>query len=178
MKRIFTLMFGLSFVLYLSGTALTQGKVGGHAPAPTHRVDHDRDVDHDKTHGKADAREDSKEGNFVSRIQRNPALTEKLQGLLPKTGPNSTLAGAAMGFRSEGQFIAALHASKDLGIPFDQLKAKMMGNPPTTPSMKLGQAIHALKPNFSEKDVDKEADKAEKEAKADVRTKSVTKPVS
>ena len=170
MKRIFTLMFGLSFVLYLSGTALAQGKVGGHAPQPAHR-----DVDNNRTHGKADAREDGKEGNFIARIQRNPELSQKLQALLPKTGPNSTLAGAAMGFGNEGQFIAALHVSKNLGIPFDQLKAKMMsGDPP----MKLGQAIHALKPNVTEKDADNEADKAEKEARADVRTKRTAKPVT
>jgi len=170
MKRIFTLIFGLSFGLYLSGTALAQGKVGGHAPQPAHP-----DVDNNKTHGKVDAREDGKQGNFIARIQRNPELSEKLQTLLPKTGPNSTLAGAAMGFRNEGQFIAALHVSKNLGIPFDQLKAKMMsGDPP----MKLGQAIHALKPNVTEKDADNEADKAEKEARADVRTKRTAKPVT
>ena len=170
MKRTFTLIFGLSFVLYLSGTALAQGKVGGHAPQPAHP-----DVDNNKTHGKVDAREDGKEGNFIARIQRNPELSEKLQTLLPKTGPNSTLAGAAMSFQNEGQFIACLHASKNLGIPFDQLKAKMMsGDPP----MKLGQAIHALKPNVTEKDADNEADKAEKEARADVRTKRTAKPVT
>ena len=170
MKRIFTLIFGLSFGLYLSGTALAQGKVGGHAPQPAHP-----DVDNNKTHGKVDAREDGKQGNFIARIQRNPELSEKLQTLLPKTGPNSTLAGAAMGFQNEGQFIACLHASKNLGIPFDQLKAKMMsGDPP----MKLGQAIHALKPNVTEKDADNEADKAEKEARADVRTKRTAKPVT
>ena len=170
MKTIFTLIFGLSFGLYLSGTALAQGKVGGHAPQPAHP-----DVDNNKTHGKVDAREDGKQGNFIARIQRNPELSEKLQTLLPKTGPNSTLAGAAMGFRNEGQFIAALHVSKNLGIPFDQLKAKMMsGDPP----MKLGQAIHALKPNVTEKDADNEADKAEKEARADVRTKRTAKPVT
>ena len=168
MKRTFTLIFGLSFVLYLSGTALAQGKVGG--PQPAHR-----DVDNNRTHGNVDAREDGKEGNFIARIQRNPELSEKLQTLLPKTGPNSTLAGAAMGFRNQGQFIACLHVSKNLGIPFDQLKAKMTsGDPP----MKLGQAIHALKPNVTEKDADNEADKAEKEARADVRTKRTAKPVT
>src|SRR5256712_12781422 len=171
MKRTFTLIFGLSFVLYLSGTALAQGKVGG--PQPAHR-----DVDNNKTHGKADAREDGKEGNFIARIQRNPELSEKLQTLLPKTGPNSTLAGAAMGFRNEGQFIAALHVSKNLGIPFDQLKATMLGTTPqltattagatttgstTTGSkaMSLGQAIHTLQPRLSEKDAHKEADTAQ-----------------
>src|SRR5437899_936270 len=128
-----------------------------------------------KLMGRQTPREDGKEGNFIARIQRNPELSEKLQALLPKTGPNSTLAGAAMGFRNEGQFIACLHVSKNLGIPFDQLKAKMMsGDPP----MKLGQAIHALKPNVTEKDADNEADKAEKEARADVRTKRTAKPVT
>ena len=174
MRKILTLVFVLSFVLYLSGTALAQGNVGGHVQGRTQRVDPDRDVDHNKTHGKADAREDSKERDFVSRIQRNPALSAKLQALLPKTGPNSTLAGAAMAFRNEGQFIAALHVSHNLNIPFDQLKGKMTGNPP----MSLGQAIHALKPTVDEKDADKEADKAEKEAKADVRTKRTAKPVT
>jgi len=175
MKRTITLMFGLSFILYLSGTALAQGKVGGHAPEPAHRVDHDRDLDHNKTHGKADVREDGKEGNFIARIQRNPELSEKLQALLPKTGPNSTLAGAAMGFRNEGQFIAALHVSKNLGIPFDQLKAKMTTS---DPPMKLGQAIHALRPNMSGKEVDKVADKAEKEARVDERTRPTMKPTT
>lgn len=171
MKKIPTLMFVLSFVLYLSTVTFAQGRGG---IPPTHGIDHDRDVDADKTHGKADAREDSKEGNFVSRIQRNPELSEKLQSLLPKAGPNSTLAGAAMGFRNEGQFIAALHVSHNLNVPFDQLKAKMTGDPP----MSLGKAIHGLNPNMPEKDVDKEVDKAQKEARVDEKTKPVTKPVT
>lgn len=171
MKRTSTFMFVLSFVLYLSTVTFAQGRGG---VPPVHGVDHDRDANHDKTPGKADAREDGKEANFVGRIQRNPELTEKLQALLPKTGPNSTLAAAAMGFRNEGQFIATLHVSHNLNIPFDQLKAKITGDPP----MKLGQAIHALKPNLSEKDLDKEVDKAEKEARVDRKTKPVTKPVT
>ncbi len=61
MKRTFTLIFGLSFVLYLSGTALAQGKVGG--PQPAHR-----DVDNNKTHGKVDAREDGKEVSTTTKL--------------------------------------------------------------------------------------------------------------
>ena len=171
MKRISILMLVLSCVLYLSTATFAQGRGG---LAPSHGLDHDRDVNHDKNQGKADAREDSKEGNFLSRIQRNPELSEKLQSLLPKTGPNNTLAAAAMGFKSEGQFIAALHVSNNLPISFDTLKMKMMG----PPSMSLGQAIHALKPDLSGKDLDKEVDKAEKEAKVDERAKPVTKPVT
>ena len=86
----------------------------------------------------------------------------------------TNLKTAASGFRNQGQFIAALHVSKNLGIPFDQLKAKMTGSDP----MSLGQAIHALKPNMSENGVHKEAEKAELEAKADIKTKPATKPIS
>ena len=174
MKRISTLMFALSFVLYLSTVTFAQR--GGSPPTHglDHGVDHDRDVNSNKTHGKADTREDSREGNFIGRIQRNPQLSGKLQGLLPTTGPNSTLAAAAMGFRNEGQFIAALHVSHNLNIPFDQLKMKMTGDPP----MSLGKAIQSLKPDLPEKDVDKAVDLAHKEAKVDEKTKPVTTPTT
>jgi hypothetical protein len=49
--RTFTLLFGLTFVSYLSGIALAQGKAGTHAPDSAHGIDHDRDADHNKTHG-------------------------------------------------------------------------------------------------------------------------------
>ena len=174
MKKIFTIMFGLSLVTYLSTGAFAQGKAGGRAPGgppeATHGADHSRDVDHDKSHAKAEAREDHKETNFESRIEQNPALKSKISSMLP-AGTN--LKTAASGFKNEGQFIAAVHVSKNLDIPFDQLKTKMTGSNP----MSLGQAIHASKPNMSQKDADKEADKAEKEAKADEKTKTA-KPVT
>ena len=169
MKKILTFMFVLSFVLYLSTATFAQGR--GSIPA-THGVDHDRDISHDKSQPGKEARQDHNEANFEARIERNPELKSKLESMLP-AGEN--LKTAASGFKNEGQFIATLHVSKNLGIPFDQLKAKMMGS---NPPMPLGQAIHALKPNMSEKDVDKEIDKAEKEAKVDEKTKLAAKPVS
>jgi len=166
MKTTFTVMFGLSLVLYLSGMTFGQGKGGS---PETHAADHDRDANHSKSRASS---EDHRDTNFEGRIEENPTLKSKVESMLP-AGEN--LKTAASGFKNGGQFLAALHASKNLGIPFDQFKAKMMGS---NPHMSLGQAIHALKPNMPEKDVDKEADKAEKEAKVDQRTKSVTKPVS
>ena len=50
------------------------------------------------------------------------------------------------------------------------LKAKMTG----ANSESLGQAIHDLKPNISEKDADKEADKAEEEAKLTEKVKPIS----
>ena len=167
MKRIFTLMFVFSFVVYLSTATFAQGRGGISA---THGIDHDGGASHDRSQPKTEG-PDHNQANFEARIERNPALNSKIESLLP-AGEN--LKTAASGFKNEGQFIAALHVSRNLGIPFDQLKAKMMSNPP----MSLGQAILALKPSLSEKDVDTATDKAQKEAKADERTKSVTKPLT
>src|SRR5438874_12878764 len=165
MKKILTLISVFAFVLFLSTGAFAQGKGGGHGQG------HAPDVSHGGHHGKTKNNEGHKEANFEQRIEQNPALKSKLQSMLPA---GTDLKTAASGFRNQGQFIAALHVSKYLGIPFDQLKAKMTGSSP----MSLGQAIHALKPNMSENGVHKEAEKAELEAKADIKTKPATKPIS
>jgi hypothetical protein len=73
------------------------------------------------------------------RIANNPALVARLQPLLPS---GTALANAATGFKNRGQFIAALHVSRNLNIPFAQLKAEMTGSDHDN----LGQAIHGLRP--------------------------------
>src|SRR5437763_1221015 len=190
MKKIFTLMFVLSFVLYLSGMTFGQGR-GGHGPGGAPEATH-RHVDHDKSHARTETREDHKEANFEARIERNPELKSKVESMLP-AGEN--LKTAASGFKNGGQFIAALHVSKNLGIPFDQLKATMLGTTPqltatttgstTTAStttgskpMSLGQAIHTLQPSLSDKDAHKEADTSENQAKVDIKITTAPKPVS
>ena len=100
----------------------------------------------------------STESSVSDRLEDNTKLASKLQNLLP-TGTN--LQQAAQGFKNLGQFVAAVHVSKNLRIPFDQLKAKMIG----PPSESLGKAIHALKPAANAKE---EASKAEKQAKQDM----------
>jgi hypothetical protein len=101
---------------------------------------------------------------FADRIAANPALVAKLTPLLP---PNTTLADAAKGFKNQGQFIAALHAAKDQGVSFTDLKAEMTG--PEHDS--LGQAIHDLKPAADGKAA---AKTAEHEAHADI---AATRPM-
>ncbi|SRR5258708_589602 len=92
------------------------------------------------------------------RLTDNTKLAGKLQSLLP-AGTN--LQTASQGFKNLGQFVAAVHVSHNLGIPFDQLKAKMVG----PPQENLGQAIHALKPAANSKE---ETKKGEKQAKQDM----------
>src|SRR5947208_14003966 len=92
------------------------------------------------------------------QLSHNTKLASKLQGLLP-AGTN--VQQASQGFKNLGQFVAAVHVSHNLGIPFDQLKAKMTGSSPES----MGKAIHDLKPSADSK---AETKKAEKEATHDM----------
>jgi hypothetical protein len=105
------------------------------------------------------AQHPSHEGKLVSD---HPALASNLQKLLP-AGTN--LDAAAAGFKNMGQFVAAVHVSNNLNIPFDQLKTKM-----TTGHMSLGEAVHTLKPELSKDAATTEVKKAETEAKTETTT--------
>ncbi len=72
------------------------------------------------------------------KLQKNTNLASKLATRLPA---GTDLVAAAAGFRNLGQFVAAVNVSSNLGIPFDQLKTRMV-----TDGKSLGQAIQALKP--------------------------------
>jgi hypothetical protein len=87
-------------------------------------------------HGNADAAHTT---DIASRIERNPQQKARLEAMLPA---GMTLEQAASGFRNQGQFIAALQASKNLNIPFADLKAQMTGSN----HLSLGQAVQKLKP--------------------------------
>ena len=95
-------------------------------------------------------------------LAHNARLATKLEGLLHLSGPNalSTLQMDAQGFKNLGQFVAAVHVSHNLNIPFDQLKAKVTGGE------SLGDAIHDLKPDVNAKN---EVRKALQEAKEDLK---------
>jgi len=73
------------------------------------------------------------------KVQSHTQLAGKLQTLLP-SGTN--VVTAAGGFRNLGQFVAAVHVSHNLGIPFSQLKTDMVKK-----NMSLGQSIQALRPS-------------------------------
>ena len=94
------------------------------------------------------------------KIAANPALSTRLQPLLP-TG--MTLADAAAGFKNQGQFIAALHVSRNLGIPFASLKNEMTG----PDRLSLGQSIQKLRPSA---DVKRATKRAQQEADDDLKS--------
>lgn len=75
------------------------------------------------------------------KLQKNTNLTAKLASRLPA---GTDLMAASAGFKNLGQFVAAVNVSNNLGIPFADLKTKMV-----TDGKSLGQAIQVLKPASS-----------------------------
>ena len=112
------------------------------------------------------ARSDDHAGaGIVARIDDNPELASRVQAMLPS---GTSMSSAAAGFRNEGQFLAALHTSQNLNIPFSELKAKMTGSD----HMSLGEAIKSSKPNMSGDEANEEAKKSERQAKVTASAKA------
>ena len=96
---------------------------------------------------------------IARKIASTPGLSKKMPALLPN---GMTLNQASMGFKNQGQFIAALHVSRNLGIPFADLKTAMTG----PQRLSLGQAIQKLRPSADSRTA---TERAEHQAAADVR---------
>jgi hypothetical protein len=99
--------------------------------------------------------------NVSARLAGNSALSARIQPLLPA---GFTVATASAGFRNQGQFIAALHVSRNLGIPFDQLKAELTERHPDS----LGQAVHDLRPDLNRSTVRGDVRMAKRQAEQDI----------
>jgi hypothetical protein len=106
--------------------------------------------------------EHKSEHSIAQRIASRPQLSAKVQALLPS---GMTVSQAAKGFTSERQFLSALHAAKDLNIPFAQIKAEMTGHDHDS----LTHAIAELKPAA---DATTAARTAQQEAAADIKSTS------
>ena len=173
MKNLPTLLVSASLVVSLNGySAAAQGKGSNSGPGSSIGQGHGQGVGHD--HEQAKVGSDAKgthdthadwQTKFNQHVQNDTAFASKIQSLLP---PGTDLKAAEGGFKNEGQFIAALHVSKNLGIPFDQLKAKMTGDglagQTDSSPMSLGKAIHALKPALTQDQANDQAKRAEKQA--------------
>ena len=115
-------------------------------------------------------------------LSDNKPLSTKLSGLLPA---GTDLQTAASGFKNLGQFVAAVHVSHNLGIPFDQLKCTELAtkqactttNGTTTQTLtipskgsSLGQAIQTLKPSLTSAESKSAAKQGQKQADGDIRS--------
>ena len=143
----------------LSTSVLAQGR--GQAGGPP--AGHGGGIGHD-ARTRTETKTDAKSTDVGQRISEHPRLASKLQSLLP-AGTN--LDAAANGFKNMGQFVAAVHVSHNLNIPFDQLKEKMV-----TDHKSLGGTIHELKPGMTKDAADSEAQKAVTQAKEETKSQS------
>ncbi len=144
----FVACFSLSTSVLAQGRGQAGGPPAGHGGGIGHAAN-------TRTEAKA---------NIGQKITEHPKLASKLQSLLP-AGTN--LDAAASGFKNMGQFVAAVHVSHNLNIPFDQLKEKMV-----TDHKSLGGAIHELKPGMTKDVADSEAQKAVTQAKEETKSQS------
>jgi hypothetical protein len=99
------------------------------------------------------------EGRDTSELlTNNTKLASQVHDL---TGTDAQRACA--GFKNLGECVSAAHASKNLGIEFDALKAKVTGEN----AQDLGDAIHDLKPDAEARS---EVRKANRQAQDDLKT--------
>lgn len=153
------------------GSAVKAGKTtrsGGHAPSKT--TASASSVKTTKTAKASKTTTTSTVGSTTTlspvqlKLQKNTNLASKLQSRLP-AGTNLTL--AASGFRNLGQFVAAVNVSNNLGIPFAELKTRMVDQ-----GMSLGRAIQDARPRTTDTTV--VARRAETDADALIRTTQQT----
>ncbi len=167
MKRLFILMASLCIVLnWTDRPALAQHSHGGQGMGNREGMGMGRETNGSGRSGsvagqKMGRDQDDAHGKMAigDRLARTPQLSSRLQGLLP---PGTNLQDASKEFKNLGQFVAAVHVSHNLNIPYDQLKTKMTG----PSAVSLGKAIQELQPNANAK---AELKKAEKEAAQDLR---------
>src|SRR5262249_16183303 len=159
-----------------------QGRGQGHGPAgglpPAVTTQHGGGDHGPGDHGQANKPSvhnnsaTSVKNDLATRLGPNTKLTSRLQKLMPGVD----LPTAAMEFKNLGQLIAAIHVSKNLDIPFDQLKAAMIAgdqkslSTSTDDHKSLGDAIHQLRPELKTDAVKIEVKTAEDEAKDDIKT--------
>ena len=123
---------------------------------------------------------------IADKIARNPNLSAKIQSRLPA---GMTLAQASTGFKNQGQFMAAVNVSNNLGIDFTKLQVAMTGQTtkvdPTTHAitttttgvapLSLGQSIQKLKPGVN---ADAAVATAQAQTSAMVPTTTATTPAT
>jgi hypothetical protein len=98
------------------------------------------------------------------KLQGHTNLASRLQSRLP-AGTNLTTASA--GFRNLGQFVGAVNVCHNLGIPFAELKTRMVER-----HMSLGQVIQDARPTAIHSTTI--ASQAESDADLEIRSTTAT----
>jgi hypothetical protein len=164
----FALSVGNSLFAQDRGAGAGGGRIGAPViptrPEPASNRPSPSDTDRGKSSTNASATSDARKAQGTQDPSIQLAKNSGLSTQMAKFFPQGTDLGAqASGFKNLGQFVAAVHASKNLEVPFDQLRTKMV-----TDGDSLNDAIHELKPELTENAVKTETKKAEDQAKKDL----------
>lgn len=191
MKKLMALVATVAVALWLgASTASAQGQSQNHtshgaAAAGAHEpmgMDHAMGGGTNNGMGKSSTASGPKTPDEL--LTRNTQLSSKLASLLPA---GTDLQTAAASFKNLGQFVAAVHVSHNLNIPFACLASDMTGTAATNfaPSgttvscpagtgaskMSLGGSIQALDPSVDKSQAKQDAKTAMNEAKNDIKNK-------
>ena len=150
------------------------GVSGSHAPlgAPG--------PDAGTTHGSANNPSTPGPKSPTTLLEQNKQLAKNLSTFFPA---GTDLTAEASGFKNLGQFVAAVHVSHNLKIPFAQLKCTELGTTkatslgitcPTTVTnasgMSLGKAIQTIKPDANSQEAAQTADQETKKDLANTKS--------
>ncbi len=181
MKRSILIATSVAALVWFADTpAFAQGgHPGGHPGGPPSMAggagSHGASGSHDAMGNGKSGSVSTMEGNKTpgTLLTQNTKLAGKLSALLAKQNPPITdLQAASSGFKNLGQFVAAVHVSNNLNIPFTTLKTEIMNDG------SLGKAIKALRPDTDSKAETKTAHKQADEDVRDSQTDTDAKPGS
>ena len=153
MKRSILIFSALTVILFLSLSAALAQIGGGGTTGQTPPMHPPLDPNRAQGAGPSGDTSNKTPGEL---LMQNTQLNSQIQSLLP---PGTDTQTAVKGFKSLSQFVAAVHVSKNLGIPFDDLKAKITGSN----AVSLVKAVQELQPSANAKEAAKEGNRQAKQ---------------
>lgn len=164
MKRTAYFVLSAIVILFLANVPAgarggQHGRPPGAGQPPAHGPERGRAPEHQTGARSPETSIHSERKTPAQLLEQNTQLSSRLEGLLPE---GAHVQDSAAGFKNLGAFVAAVHVSHNIGIPFEQLKARTTG----PDAVSLGKAIKELKPGV---DAKAEVKKAKKQAKKDLK---------
>jgi hypothetical protein len=190
MQRCSIWTVSLAAALSLAGAAWAEHGEGGHGPGgghgttPTFAKQRGSDEAHEARESHSGAQNSGTHSaagaNFAARLANNQTLSARLLPLLPSgfcatTCATADLVKAAMGFRNQGQFIAALHVAKNLNLTAPQLTQLLADMTAKGDRDSLGQALHEVDTALDAQTIKTDVTLARQEAKTDLQAARAAK---
>src|SRR6185437_11470198 len=105
----------------------------------------------------------------AATLRQNAALSTGVKPLLPAS---TDMTRAAAGFEDTNQFMTTVHASRNMGIPFDQMKAQTTGKG----HVSMEKAAKKLRPDLDDKTIKENLKLADRQSERDFARASSNEP--